>query len=93
MVLRSLWGMLLSGCPLPFLLNRFTEYSLCAKPSSRPKRDSHEPKRQRPFGYSSDETPSLGTSICRVCGPRKDKKQNKAKQKVTEALDLMELAF
>ena len=25
--------------------------------------------------YSSDSTPSLGTSICRGCGPRKDKKR------------------
>ena len=25
-------------------------------------------------GYSSDWTPSLGTSICRWCGPKKTKK-------------------
>ena len=29
--------------------------------------------------YSSDSTPSLGTSICRGCGPRKDKKSKKKK--------------
>ena len=28
-------------------------------------------------GYSSDLTPSLGTSICHGCGPRKDKKTKK----------------
>ena len=31
--------------------------------------------------YSSDSTPSLGTSICPQCGP---KKQNKTKQKEEE---------
>jgi len=30
-------------------------------------------------GYSSDSTPSLGTSICCGCGPRKDKKQTNKK--------------
>ena len=28
-------------------------------------------------GYSSDSTPSLGTSICSGCGPRKTKKKKK----------------
>ena len=27
--------------------------------------------------YSSDLTPSLGTSICRECGPKKTKKKKK----------------
>ena len=30
-------------------------------------------------GYSSDQTPSLGTSPCRRCGPRKDRKTKKKK--------------
>ena len=29
-------------------------------------------------GYSSDWTPSLGTSLCHRCGPKKDKKDQKA---------------
>ena len=32
-------------------------------------------------GYSSDSTPSLGTSICHRCGPKKIKSQNKNKYK------------
>ena len=28
-------------------------------------------------GYSSDETPSLGTSICHRCGPKKQKEKDK----------------
>ena len=32
-------------------------------------------------GYSSDLTPSLGTSICCRCGPRKGKKTNKQTKK------------
>ena len=28
-------------------------------------------------GYSSDGTPSLGTSICRGCGPKKTKRPKK----------------
>ena len=28
-------------------------------------------------GHSSDMTPSLGTSICHRCGPKKDKKRKK----------------
>ena len=31
-------------------------------------------------GYSSNLTPSLGTSICRGCSPRKGKKKKKKKQ-------------
>ena len=30
-------------------------------------------------GYSSDSTPSLGTSICHGCGPKKTKNNNKKK--------------
>ena len=30
-------------------------------------------------GYSSDQTPSLGTSICHGCSPRKDKREKKKK--------------
>ena len=33
-------------------------------------------------GHSSDRTPSLGTSMCCWCGPKKTKKK-KAKRKVT----------
>ena len=33
-------------------------------------------------GYSSDETPSLGTSICRGSSPRKGKKTKKKKKKI-----------
>ena len=32
-------------------------------------------------GYSSDSTPSLGTSICRKCSPKKTKRQKKRKNK------------
>uniref|UniRef100_A0A8D1S9D3 DUF1725 domain-containing protein n=1 Tax=Sus scrofa TaxID=9823 RepID=A0A8D1S9D3_PIG len=32
---------------------------------------------RRPCGYSSDSTPSLGTSICRGSGPRNTKKRKK----------------
>ena len=28
-------------------------------------------------GYSSNLTPSLGTSMCHKCSPKKDKRQNK----------------
>ena len=31
---------------------------------------------------SSDSTPSLGTSICPGCGPKKEKKKKKRKRKV-----------
>ena len=31
--------------------------------------------------YSSDSTPSLGTSICCRCGPKKAKKKKKKKKK------------
>ena len=31
-------------------------------------------------GYSSDQTPSLGTSVCRRSGPRNDKKKKKKKE-------------
>ena len=31
-------------------------------------------------GYSSDQTLSVGTSICGSCSPRKDKKDKKQKQ-------------
>ena len=34
-------------------------------------------------GYSSDWLPGLATSISYRCGPRKDKKQNKTKQKTS----------
>ena len=33
--------------------------------------------------YRSDSTPSLGTSICRKCGPLKKKKKKKKKRKET----------
>ena len=36
-------------------------------------------------GYSSDSTPSLGTSICCRCGPRKGKKKKKKKKKRKES--------
>ena len=36
-------------------------------------------------GYSSDSTPSLGTSICRKSGPRNGRKTKKKKKK-TEAV-------
>ena len=43
-------------------------------------------------GYSSDSTPSLGTSICYRCGPKKKKKkkksQKKKKENICEALRL-----
>ena len=32
-------------------------------------------------GYSSDLTPSLGTSICHGCGPKKKKKKKEKKKK------------
>ena len=32
-------------------------------------------------GYSSDLTPSLGTSICQGCGPKKQKKKKKKRIK------------
>ena len=32
-------------------------------------------------GYSSDQTPSLGASTCRGCGPRKKQKDKKKKKK------------
>ena len=34
-------------------------------------------------GYSSDLTPSLGTSICLGFGPREDKKKGEEKERVT----------
>ena len=34
-------------------------------------------------GWSSDWTPSLVTSICHRCGPRKDKKKKKEEEEVT----------
>ena len=41
-------------------------------------------------GYSSDWTPSLGTSICHRCGPRKDKKKRKRKkERKTNPLHLL----
>ena len=33
-------------------------------------------------GYSSDSTPSLGTSMCHRCGPKKTKRQKKKKKKI-----------
>ena len=33
-----------------------------------------------PSSYSSDSTPSLGTSICRECGPKKTKKKKEKKK-------------
>ena len=33
-------------------------------------------------GYSPDSTPSLGTSICHKCGPKKTKKKKKKKKEV-----------
>ena len=32
-------------------------------------------------GYSSDQTPSLGTSTCLGCGPKKMKKEKKERKK------------
>ena len=32
-------------------------------------------------GYSSNSAPSLGTSICHECSPKKDKKKKKKKKK------------
>ena len=37
-------------------------------------------------GYSSDSTPSLGTSICHGRGPRKGKKTKKEKKKKKERI-------
>ena len=37
-------------------------------------------------GYSSDWTPSLGTSICRRSGPRNGKKKNKITISMTKVL-------
>ena len=35
-------------------------------------------------GYSSDLIPSLGTSKCHGCGPKKEKKEKKKKKKINE---------
>ena len=46
-------------------------------------------------GYSSDLTPSLGTSICQGCGPKKAKTKTK-KQKTTrvrQSLDLTQVCL
>ena len=36
--------------------------------------------------YSSNSAPSLGTSICCECNPKKQNKQKKTKKKVPEVL-------
>ena len=41
-------------------------------------------------GYSSDQTPSLGTSICHGCSPRKDKKKKKKKGTAIETIQMRE---
>ena len=37
-------------------------------------------------GYSSDQTPSLGTSICRGYSPRKDQKKKEKRKKEMERI-------
>ena len=34
--------------------------------------------------YSSDSTPSLGTSICQECSPKKKKKANKTNKQINK---------
>ena len=36
--------------------------------------------------YSSDSTPSLGTSICHMCGPKKQKQKNKGRMYIPQSL-------
>ena len=43
--------------------------------------------------YSSDSTPSLGTSICHECGLKKQKQTNKCTKKKIEIYSLMFLEF
>ena len=45
-----------------------------------------------PGSYISDSTPSLGTSICRRCGPKKQKKERK-KEKILLQIYLAILLF
>ena len=41
--------------------------------------------------YSLDSTPSLGTSICHKCGPKKTKEKKKKKKNVSEGTNDLNL--